>query len=322
MSLDLDFDDGQQAVAEAVAAFCRERCPDEVVRESAGTLPLRLWRELAGLGVLALCTPEGDGGALEWVAALESLGRFVFPGPLAATAFAGQCLSGAERARVVAGDAIVSLGAPPLLPFAPLAQVFVESGGARAWLAHPDGEVAPQATLGGEPWGRATLVRERELADAPRAGVLHDVVVAAYAAAAGERLVDDAAEHARARRQFGKPIGEFQAVAHPLADCSIALTAARTLARTAAFHWDAHGWQAAAAWAGAARVSAARAGLQALRTAHQVFGALGITLEGPAFHVSRRLRQLASQPAPGAERNLLAALQLDSDPGSGAGGQP
>lgn len=322
MSLDLEFDDGQQAVAEAVAAFCRERCPDDVVRASAGTLPRPLWRELAELGVLALCTPEGDGGALEWVAALDALGRFVFPGPLAATAFAGQCLPDRERARVVSGEAIVSFGTPPLLPFAPVADVFLETDGVRAWLARPQGEVAAQATLGGEPWGRAELVRERELPDAARAGVLHDVVVAAYEAAAGERLLEDAAEHARVRRQFGKPIGEFQAVAHPLADCRIALTAARTLAHTAAFHWDAHGWQAAAAWAGAARLSATRAGLQALRTAHQVFGALGITLEGPAFHVSRRIRQLASGPALGAERNVLAPLQMGSASEAGAGVQP
>ena len=47
-----------------------------------------LWRELAALGVLALATPEGDGGALELVAALEALGDGVFPGPLPATFFA------------------------------------------------------------------------------------------------------------------------------------------------------------------------------------------------------------------------------------------
>ena len=34
----------------------------------------------------------------------------------------------------------------------------------------------------------------------------------------------------------------------------------------------------------------------AAHVAHQVFGAIGITLEGPVFRVSRRLRQLASQP--------------------------
>ncbi len=314
MSLDLEFDDGQQAVAEAVAAFCRERCPDEEVRASAGTLPRSLWRELADLGVLALCTPQGDGGALEWVAALESLGRFVFPGPLAATAFAGQCLPDAERAAVASGEAVVSLGAPPLLAFAPVADLFIETDGTRAWLARPQGEVAAVATLGGEPWGRVGLVRDHELPEAERASVLHDVVQAAYVAAAGERLLEDAAEHARTRRQFGKPIGEFQAVAHPLADCRIALTAARSLARTAAFHWDANGWEAAAPWAGAARLSGARAGLHALRTAHQVFGALGITLEGPAFHLSRRIRQLASQPSAAAQRNVLASLQLEVHP--------
>ena len=56
-SLDLALDDAQQAIADAVAKFCAERCPETVVRESAGTFPRALWSELAELGVLALATP-------------------------------------------------------------------------------------------------------------------------------------------------------------------------------------------------------------------------------------------------------------------------
>jgi hypothetical protein len=37
-----------------------------------------------------------------------------------------------------------------------------------------------------------------------------------------------------------------------------------------------------------------------------VFGAIGITLEGPVFHLSRRIRQLASQsPSRSSARNRL-----------------
>jgi hypothetical protein len=64
--------------------------------------------------------------------------------------------------------------------------------------------------------------------------------------------------------------------------------------------------------AAAARLSARRAALDAAHTCHQLFGAVGITLEGPVFHISRRLRQLASQP-PGesaARASLLAQLDL------------
>ena len=101
--------------------------------------------------------------------------------------------------------------------------------------------------------------------------------------------------HARTRQQFGRAIGEFQAVAHPLADARTRLDATATLARIAAHAWDERAGDVRAR-AAAARLSAARAALEAAHTCHQLFGALGITLEGPVFHVSRRIRQLASQP--------------------------
>lgn len=314
MGLDLQFDDLQQAVADAVAQFCRDRCDDEVVRASAGSFPSQLWKELSELGVLALSTPEGDGGALELVAALESLGAAVFPGPLPATFFATQLLPEKERAAVASGAAVASVGTPPLMPWAPVADVFIVLEGDHAFMGECRGEVEAVETLGGEPWGRISLDRGVELgADGGlrRASALCDIAIAAYTAAAGNRLVRDTAEHARARKQFGRALGEFQAVAHPLAECAIALDAAATLARMAAFQFeeDASG---ATATAAAARLSATRAGLDAAHTCHQLFGAVGITLEGPVFHISRRLRQLASQP-PGdaaARGALLAQFDL------------
>jgi alkylation response protein AidB-like acyl-CoA dehydrogenase len=120
--------------------------------------------------------------------------------------------------------------------------------------------------------------------------------------------VEDAAEHARTRKQFGRAIGEFQAVAHPLADAAIALDGAAVLARSAAWRIDARGGHAAetSAWAAAARLSAVRAALGAVHTCHQAFGAVGITVEGPAFHVSRRIRQVASLPP--SERRARPAI--------------
>ena len=41
---------------------------------------------------------------------------------------------------------------------------------------------------------------------------------------------------------------------------------------------------------------AAGAALEAVYVCHQAFGAVGITLEGPAFRVARRVRQLVSEP--------------------------
>jgi alkylation response protein AidB-like acyl-CoA dehydrogenase len=309
--LDLAFDDAQQAIADTVAAFCAERCPDALVKSSAGGFEAGLWRELASLGVLGLASPEAEGGSLELVAALESLGRALFPGPLAATFFATQLLEGPERRAVVDGEVVVSLGAPPLLPFASVARIFVVVAGARALRVRPRGPIEPVETLGGEPWGRAEVEPVADLGPAERALAVHDTALAAYLAAAGLRLVADAAAHARARRQFGRPIGEFQAVAHPLADRLVALESAAALARSAAFRLDRAGADAPAE-AASARLSAGAAAVEAAHVAHQVFGAAGIALDGPVFHASRRIRQLASQPPTDARarERVLARLGL------------
>jgi alkylation response protein AidB-like acyl-CoA dehydrogenase len=304
--LDLDLDDAQRAIAGAVGQFCADRCPDDEVKALAGRFPEALWRELAELGVLALVTPEADGGATELVAALEALGRAVFPGPLPATFLATQVLGSGERRDVSSGAVLASVGSPPLMPWAPVAGIFVQVEGDRALLARPVGAVEPLETLGGEPWGRVSLERVEDLGPATRGIVLYEIALAAYLAAAGRRLVDDTAEHARTRKQYGRAIGEFQAVAHPLADCAVRLDGAGTLARAAAHHFDQGGEVPAGAPAAAARISASRAALEAAHVCHQLFGAVGITLEGPVFHVSRRIRQLVSQP-PG-EGTARAAL--------------
>jgi alkylation response protein AidB-like acyl-CoA dehydrogenase len=310
VSLDFALDDAQQAIADSVARFCEEH--------GAGA---EAWSGLAELGVLALATPEGDGGAIELVAAVEALGAANFPGPVVATAFATQVLPREERLRVAAGELVAAVGVPPLLPFAPRAGIFLELAGDRVFRARPRGAVLPVATLGGEPWGRVELEREADLGSAARGLALADLVLAAYLAAAGGRLLAAAAEHARTRRQFGQPIGEFQAVAHPLADRAIELAAAATLARIAACRFDAaasdrRGFDAGAtsvrADAAAARLSASHAALETAYTAHQVLGGTGVTVDGPVFGVSRRIRELASHP-PGdraAREAVLVALAL------------
>lgn len=311
MSLDLELDDAQQAIVAAVGQFCRDHGSEEASRRG-GRPPPELWGGLAELGVLALASPEGDGGAAELVAALEALGAACFPGPLAAGFFATQVLPAEERVRVAQGEALVALGPKPVLPWAPEADLFLELDGERVFLARRDGPVETLPTLGAEPWGRVELVREQELEGTACATAIFHLTLAAYLAAAGQRLVDEASEHARTRRQFGRPIGDFQAVAHPLADCAIRLEAARTLARLAGERLDGGGDDAPAA-AAAARLSAGRAALEAAYVAHQVFGAVGVTHEGPVFHVSRRIRQWASL-LPGeddARERLLGDLGLE-----------
>jgi alkylation response protein AidB-like acyl-CoA dehydrogenase len=298
LSLDLDFDGGQRALGEAVARFCREEGAEAIARSEGAPLPRGFWRGLAELGVFALAAPGGEAGPEELAAAFEALGGEACPGPLVATVLAAQLLAEPELGALLRGDALVAVGTPPVLPWAPEADLFIELGEGEAWRARPRGPVEPLASLGGEPFGRVALTREVALDGLARALAHAELARAAWLVGAGRRLLETAADHARTRRQFGRSIGEFQAVAHPLADAWILLVAAESLERAAACAL-ARGDEDARARAAAASLSAERSALAGLRAAHQTLGALGITLEGPLFHLSRRVRQLAAL-APGA----------------------
>jgi hypothetical protein len=326
--LDLAFDDTQQAIGAALEALGVDQLGDAALRAQTGAFPESPWRSLAELGVLALATPEGEGGALELVAALEPLGEAAFPGPLLAALFAVQLTRDAERAEIATGERIASVGAHGLFPFAERAALFFEVEGARVYRVEPETRAERVSMLGGEHWGRLRARRVAEIAEPARAFALHDLALGAFLSALGVALVRATAEHARVRKQFGRALGEFQAVAHPLADRLIELEAARMLARRAACDFDAHAAGGAdllqvRCAAAHARLSAKRAAVETAHVCHQLFGAVGITLEGPVFARSRRILQLASaipgeESARSALAEQLAALDTPEWPGSPA----
>lgn len=310
VDLDLDFDDAQQALAASVDGYCTragvgpELCADD-------PLPPSFWSGLADLGVLGLGTHLVGGGALEIAAATEALGAHGAPGPLVGTFLAGALLDRAVLEPVVAGDTLVAMGRAPLLSWAPRAGVFLDVTDDGVWLAEPAGEVTPVDTTAGEPWGRVELDRIRSLDRATQGIARSDVALGAYLVGAADRLVTLAAEYAADRVQFGKPIAAFQAVSHPLAALSVRLRAARLLVRTAAFGLDTDDPDAIGASA-TARLSATRTATAVAYQAHQTFGAMGFTLEGPVAHLAQRIRQLGlTAPGPEPARGrVLAGLGI------------
>ena len=83
MGLDLSYSGEQQELARSVDGLCR-RCGAGAGFTDAEPLPPKYWSGLADLGVLALGTAEGGGGALEIAAAMEQLGAHGAPGPWSA----------------------------------------------------------------------------------------------------------------------------------------------------------------------------------------------------------------------------------------------
>ena len=95
---------------------------------------------------------------------------------------------------------------------------------------------------------------------------------------AGERLLEEAVGYAKQRKQFGRVIGEYQALKHALADVRVALDFARPLVHVAALSLHA-GSQDAGRDVSAAKVATGGAAYAAARTALQVHGAIGYTAE-------------------------------------------
>jgi alkylation response protein AidB-like acyl-CoA dehydrogenase len=310
--LNLDFNGDQEAIRAAVDRFCQQQNVEDIARQSAAQFPRMLWQQLAELGAFYPAAPghEEAGGVVEVCAISETLGHHVFPGPIAATFLAIQLLDPENAAGLTDGETLVSLSSADstLLPCGIEADLYLIADGLNISLAHTPIHVEPVPTLGGETWGRALLKVDKTLPNASRAFMLGNIATAAYLAGAAWRLIKDASEHAATRKQFGKTLGEFQAVSHPLADCAISVTGAQSLARAAACSFDSKDTARAEHLAAGAITSSRRASLNAAFVCHQVFAGIGITLEGPAFHISRRIRQIASTPpASTREQDILLA---------------
>jgi hypothetical protein len=291
----------EAALREAVAAFCAG------AGAGARRFDRARWRALAELGVLAIGASEG--GARELVAVCEALGEAAFSGPIVETVIAVQLTAGAERAALVAGEKIASVGAPPRLPFGCDAALFFVLAGERVHRAEPRGAVEPVETLAGDAWGRVDLAIGGACGESERALGFGRLASAGLLLGAAGQLLEAAAAHARTRKQFGKSIGEFQAVAHPLAEGWIRQASASFLARAAATARDREEPDAHAL-AGAARLAAREAALAVAHQAHQTFGAVGITQEGPAFAWSSRIRQWASADLGDAHARAAQAAPL------------
>lgn len=248
----------------------------------------KLWTRLAELGLHALRVPEDAGGLgaapIDMVVAFERLGYHLVPGPYVESVVVAPVLLRAAEpdtlAELATGERIVTLAAPPVAPLALDAdvahQVLLVDGG-ELHVAEPGPlrrsvdatrrlfPVNAQDSL-------ATLpaATERAALDAAALGC------AAQLLGAGERLLAETVEYAKTRRQFGRAIGEFQALKHAMADVRVALDFARPLLHGAALSAET---TEASRDISAAKVATAEAAYLASRTALQVHGAIGYTLE-------------------------------------------
>ncbi len=112
------------------------------------------------------------------------------------------------------------------------------------------------------------------------------ILIAAEAIGLGRAALRRATSYAKERIVFGRPIGQNQAIQHPLAECWMELEAADLVMHKAAWQYD-QGMLCGPA-ANAAKYLAAEAGFKACQTAIMTHGGYGYAKE---YHVERYLRE-------------------------------
>ncbi|MFE7896101.1 acyl-CoA dehydrogenase family protein [Streptomyces sp. NPDC057424] len=264
------------------------------VGEGCGAGPLRLdrglWRFLGDLGFFALRVPEADGGVglglAEAVLLFEEAGRVLLPGPLVATHLAAGAVQGAAT-----GETVVA----------------AVDGGLVEWLAEADvvrGDAAGAVPLRSlDPLTPLHRVPARGPAPDP-VGIL---LTAAEQLGTATRVCELAAQHARARQQFGRPVGAFQAVAHLCAGILVRAETARAAVYAAAVTAD-------PADIAAARILADEAAVRGARDCLQVHGGMGFTWESEV-HLHLKRAWVRTQRAGGvteSEEVLAVALASES----------
>ncbi|MFZ3566737.1 acyl-CoA dehydrogenase [Streptomyces sp. BH097] len=322
--------------------------------EDDTTLP-PYWRALAEQGLLGLHLPEEAGGAgygiVELAVVVEELGRAAAPGPFLPTTLAAAILHRAAHPAHLPGlaDGTV-LGAAALRPgtltltrradgtaelsgeCGPVigghpADLFVlpaADGDTTAWVVVPRVSVETTHQRSHDLTRRSSLVRAQAVT-VPASDILTvdprlplDLAATLFAAEASgiaDWAVTTAADHARVREQFGRPIGQFQGVKHRCARMLAQAEQARACAWDAARAADPGAVddpREASLAAAVAAATAVDAGFAAAKDCIQVLGGIGFTWEHDAHLYLRRAQTLRIALGSAARwRRRVARLTLD-----------
>jgi hypothetical protein len=143
--------------------------------------------------------------------------------------------------------------------------------------AYPMGKLRAGAKLTHLESGEAATVRQwlRVALAAEVSGLLHAAIASTV-------------EHLTLRKQFGRPLGTFQALRHRMAECTVLAGGVRWLALKAAATAD-------AADAALAAMYAQNSATRVVYDVHQMLAAMGMTLEHPLHLWTYRLKALLSE---------------------------
>jgi acyl-CoA dehydrogenase len=314
---------GQDEVAavlldQAERIFAKHVTPGCLKAADQGCFPACAWDAILAAGLTLALVPEGSGGGgVRGATAGQLIRRSAYhalPAPFADTLMAqalwtragGEPFEGAASLVAIAG---VRLGGKPG------ARTVSGAVTQAAWGTNVDHLLLPASGDGTPclvllPRAERAVRSRRNVANEPRVsftleeepvadatirplpgnfdglGVFGAFMRAQQMAGAMERCLDLALVYANERKQFGKPIGRFQAVQHMLAEAAGQWAAATAAAELAA---AAFGHEAFPLAAAIAKVRCGEAAGKVAEVCHQVHGAMGFTQEHPLHFFTRRL---------------------------------
>lgn len=304
--------DEQRQLRDSASKLCADRGGAKrawALRDSGQDIDRAAWQAIRDAGWLGMMVPEARGGlglgAVELYVALEQAGRHVVMTPLLESLGIAWLLGALRRpsdvlADVLSGKRII---APALdadgwsfrrggslltrVPvFASAASDFlVEADDALCLLAHPEHGLNFSVNVDGSRAARITsndaavvIARGEEAHSlAGKLGGLLTLGSAIELLGICESALALALDHVKTRRQFGQPLGAFQALQHRLADNFVDLELNRALLHRICIAWD-QGTVLPAMIAGA-KARAVRVASEVMRNALQLHGAIGYTDE-------------------------------------------
>jgi len=300
--MDFGLTDDQREIQRTARELLGSRANPERLREhaEAGRTDRDLWRELGELGWPGIAVAEEHGGqglgAVELAILCEELGRSVAPVPYLPTVAAAAVIEHAgspeqqERwlAGLASGELTGAIADTPELVHGgadAAVTVLVEEAGARL----VEGGLEPVASIDPtQPAARLTTTDGEPLpGDAIAALDRALVAIAAELVGVSERALEMTVAYVKERRQFGTPVGAYQAVSHRCAQMLLDTESARAAVSFAAWAADADPDRLPEA-AAMAKAAASDAGRDVTAAAIQLHGGIGFTWEADVHWLYKR----------------------------------
>ncbi len=301
-----DFTEDQHEIKRTAKDLLATRSTPEKQREAAesGQYDLSLWKELGELGWPGVAIGEQHGGGglgyVELAGLLEESGYALLNGPFLGSVMCAAAISEAGSddqkeswlGRLASGEAAGAFGIEgEITPDAASADVLVvadrDSGAARLL---GEGQASSLKTI--DPTRRYGIASpsangEEMPGDAATALDLSAVLVSAELVGICRRALDMTVEYVKDRKQFGRPVGSFQAVQHRCAQMLLLTEGARADTYFAAWAADSDRERLAEA-SSLAKSAASKAGLEVTASAIQAHGGIGFTWEADVHWFYKR----------------------------------